>query len=165
MEYAANETEEFEDLEDLETRRRRRGELLTSDASGAAVIFDVTERLWTVTTRTRGVGRGVQEHWITAAYEAVRGATGWAETSVLPLVAGISDESPKGTAITRRRGETSRRRCCPACVPSAQARACRAARGPRFHLGRRELWPPKKNCSLYWTPPASRLHSPPHAVR
>jgi HAD superfamily hydrolase (TIGR01549 family) len=46
-----------------------------------------------------------EEHGITAAYETVRRAIGMGGDKLLPIVAGLSDDSPKGQAIARRRGE------------------------------------------------------------
>jgi len=45
------------------------------------------------------------DHGITAAYESVRRAIGMGGDKLLPLVAGISDDSADGKAIAQRRGE------------------------------------------------------------
>jgi beta-phosphoglucomutase-like phosphatase (HAD superfamily) len=45
------------------------------------------------------------EHGITVAYESVRRAIGMGGDKLMPLVAGLQEESPKGNQIATRRKE------------------------------------------------------------
>lgn len=70
------------------------------------MIFDVDGTLIdSNNAHARAWVQAFDEHGITAAYESVRRAIGMGGDKLLPRVAGISEESPKGTAIARRRGE------------------------------------------------------------
>jgi beta-phosphoglucomutase-like phosphatase (HAD superfamily) len=45
------------------------------------------------------------EHGITVSYESVRRAIGMGGDKLMPIVAGLEEESPKGKLIARRRAE------------------------------------------------------------
>ena len=62
------------------------------------------------------------EHGITVAYESVRRAIGTGADKLMPLVAGLQEESPKGKQIARRRAEIFRQVWLPQLRPLPRTR-------------------------------------------
>jgi len=72
----------------------------------AAVIFDVDGTLVDSNdAHARAWVGAFAEHAITVSYESVRRAIGMGGDKLMPLVAGLEEESPKGKQIARRRAE------------------------------------------------------------
>lgn len=72
----------------------------------AAVILDVDGTLVDSNdAHARAWVDAFAEHEITVAYEAVRRAIGMGGDKLMPIVAGLEDESPKGKQIAKRRAE------------------------------------------------------------
>ena len=75
-------------------------------AQRAAVIFDVDGTLVDSNdAHARAWVGAFAEHAITVSYESVRRAIGMGGDKLMPLVAGLEEESPKGKQIARRRAE------------------------------------------------------------
>ena len=72
----------------------------------AAVIFDVDGTLVDSNdAHARAWVDAFTEHGITVSYESVRRAIGMGGDKLMPLVAGLEEDSPKGKQIIRRRAE------------------------------------------------------------
>ena len=87
------------------------------------MIFDVDGTLVDSNdAHARAWVQAFAEHGVTAAYESVRRAIGMGGDKLMPLVAGISDDSPKGKAIARRRGEIFQETWLPGLRPFPRTR-------------------------------------------
>lgn len=87
------------------------------------MIFDVDGTLIDSNdAHARAWVQAFAEHGITAAYESVRRAIGMGGDKLMPLVAGISDDSPKGKAIAHRRGEIFQQEWLPTLHPFPRTR-------------------------------------------
>ena len=62
------------------------------------------------------------EHGITVAYESVRRAIGMGGDKLMPLVAGLEEDSPEGKPIAKRRGEIFREVWLPQLQPFPRTR-------------------------------------------
>ena len=62
------------------------------------------------------------EHGITVAYESVRRAIGMGGDKLMPLVAGLEEDSPEGKRIAKRRGEIFRAVWLPQLKPFPRTR-------------------------------------------
>ena len=62
------------------------------------------------------------EHGITVAYESVRRAIGMGGDKLMPLVAGLEEDSPEGRPIAKRRGEIFREVWLPQLKPFPRTR-------------------------------------------
>ena len=62
------------------------------------------------------------EHGITVAYESVRRAIGMGGDKLMPLVAGVEEDSPQGKPIAKRRGEIFREVWLPQLKPFPRTR-------------------------------------------
>jgi HAD superfamily hydrolase (TIGR01549 family) len=62
------------------------------------------------------------EHGITVTYESVRRAIGMGGDKLMPIVAGLEEESPKGKLIARRRAEIFQQVWLPQLLPFSRTR-------------------------------------------
>ena len=104
---AVEETDEFDDTEDAGRGRRRRGTAPSDQAvRRAAVILDVDGTLVDSNdAHARAWVAAFADDGITVAYDAVRRAIGMGGDKLMPVVAGIEEDSPEG----RRDREAPRR--------------------------------------------------------
>jgi len=88
------------------------------------VIFDVDGTLVDSNdAHARAWIHAFAEHGITVAYESVRRAIGMGGDKLMPLVAGIEEDSPQGKKIAERRKHIFKKDWLPRLQPFAGARA------------------------------------------
>ena len=89
----------------------------------AAVIFDMDGTLVDSNdAHARAWVAAFAEHGITVAYESVRRAIGMGGDKLMPIVAGLQEESPKGKQIARRRAEIFQQVWLPQLLPFPRTR-------------------------------------------
>jgi phosphoglycolate phosphatase-like HAD superfamily hydrolase len=87
------------------------------------VIFDVDGTLVDSNdAHARAWVAAFAEHGITVAYESVRRAIGMGGDKLMPLVAGLEEDSPQGKRIAQRRGEIFRKVWLPQLKPFPRTR-------------------------------------------
>jgi HAD superfamily hydrolase (TIGR01509 family) len=87
------------------------------------VIFDVDGTLVDSNhAHARAWVAAFSEHGITVAYESVRRAIGMGGDKLMPLVAGLEEDSPEGKRIAKRRGEIFREVWLPQLKPFPRTR-------------------------------------------
>jgi HAD superfamily hydrolase (TIGR01509 family) len=87
------------------------------------VIFDVDGTLVdSNNAHARAWVAAFSEHGITVAYESVRRAIGMGGDKLMPLVAGLEEDSPEGKRIAKRRGEIFREVWLPQLKPFPRTR-------------------------------------------
>jgi HAD superfamily hydrolase (TIGR01509 family) len=87
------------------------------------VIFDVDGTLVDSNdAHARAWVAAFTEHGITVAYESVRRAIGMGGDKLMPLVAGLEEDSPEGRPIAKRRGEIFRSVWLPQLKPFPRTR-------------------------------------------
>jgi HAD superfamily hydrolase (TIGR01509 family) len=87
------------------------------------VIFDVDGTLVDSNdAHARAWVAAFAEHGITVAYESVRRAIGMGGDKLMPLVAGLEEDSPEGKRIAKRRGELFRAVWLPQLKPFPRTR-------------------------------------------
>jgi HAD superfamily hydrolase (TIGR01509 family) len=87
------------------------------------VIFDVDGTLVDSNdAHARAWVAAFAEHGITVAYESVRRAIGMGGDKLMPLVAGLEEDSPEGRPIAKRRGEIFRSVWLPQLKPFPRTR-------------------------------------------
>ena len=95
------------------TKRKKKGKAASDDTTrDAAVIFDVDGTLVDSNdAHARAWVDAFAEHGITVAYEPVRRAIGMGGDKLMPLVAGIEEDTPKGKEIANRRKQIFKQVC------------------------------------------------------
>ena len=87
------------------------------------MIFDVDGTLVdSNNAHARAWVAAFSEHGITVAYESVRRAIGMGGDKLMPLVAGLEEDSPEGKRIAKRRGEIFREVWLPQLKPFPRTR-------------------------------------------